>query len=382
MKHSIKRILSFLMAAALLGSTMLAYADEVDSSSTNQNGNSRIITEISGLESGSVYRLKHKNTGKYLTLNPSTGNVTIENAKGDDDTTQQWQFEFLPKNIPLSSGKFRSNYYFGEKYLDVSGSYNANNAQNTYLQNGTNVAIYDNGTTEYQSSQWVLEGNKLLAKMSRYSGNTDTYGSSYWKYLAPNPNGNGNVAQYGLSSLASGGAEWVYEKAIQDNEYANPLATGVYRLSQTYGQISIDGDVHTGVDIIDNAGAGVIYGRNVLAVADGTLSYYYAYNSTLGVFGGYGAYAHLLLPTGERIFYAHLSDFALGYHPPALGSGLVSGNQVAIATGIPVTKGTVIGKVGSTGWSSGAHLHLELRNSSNIDIDPSKLIQNMTIEKD
>ena len=379
MKHSIKRMLSFLAAAVLLGSTMLAYGAEAENTLTNQNRNSRIITEISGLEEGSVYRIKHKNTGKYLTLNPSTGNVTIESVKGDDDTTQQWQYSFCYVNSSLSYAKFRSNYYFGEKYLDVDGSFNSNNSLNTYLSDGTNVAVFDNGTSDYHSSQWVLEGNKLLAKRSRYYENTDTYSSKYWKYLAPNPNGNGNVAQYGLSSLASGAAEWVYEKAIQNNEYANPLPAGVYKLSQTYGQISINGDIHTGVDIVDSAGEGVIHGRDVLAVADGTLSYYYVYNSQLGVFGGLGAFAHLLLPTGERIFYGHLSDFAFGYHPPAYGSQLVSGNQVTVVTGIPVTKGTIIGKVGSTGWSSGAHLHLELRNSSNIAIDPSKLIQNMTI---
>ncbi len=58
--------------------------------------------------------------------------------------------------------------------------------------------------------------------------------------------------------------------------------------------------------------------------------------------GGYGNLVVILHPRGVRSMYAHLS-------------------RIGVRTGQSVVAGTAIGAVGSTGFSTGPHLHFELR---------------------
>ena len=77
------------------------------------------------------------------------------------------------------------------------------------------------------------------------------------------------------------------------------------------------------------------YGRSVVASAAGT-----AYNKSDP--GGYGNYVDVVHSGGWVTRYAHLSSYVVG-------------------NGTVVARGTVIGKVGSTGNSTGDHLHYEQR---------------------
>lgn len=58
----------------------------------------------------------------------------------------------------------------------------------------------------------------------------------------------------------------------------------------------------------------------------------------------------------------------------AMASAMSSGSYKTASVG-PVGAGDVIGAVGSTGLSSGPHLHLEVRNGSGVQVDPSGYIQ-------
>ncbi|MEG0229351.1 MAG: M23 family metallopeptidase, partial [Oscillospiraceae bacterium] len=90
-------------------------------------------------------------------------------------------------------------------------------------------------------------------------------------------------------------------------------------------------DFHTGIDI-----AGVnIYGKNIVASNDGVVSYVKNLNS------GYGK--HLMIDHGGGTYtlYAHTS-------------------AILVSPGQTVKKGQAIARVGSTGWSSGPHLHYEI----------------------
>ena len=96
---------------------------------------------------------------------------------------------------------------------------------------------------------------------------------------------------------------------------------------------------HAGEDI------GAPNGTPILAVDSGTVA--------LATYGsGYGNYVVISHGGSLSSLYGHMS-------------------AMAVSTGQSVNKGDVIGYVGSTGWSTGPHLHLEMRiNGSNVDPKP------------
>ena len=89
------------------------------------------------------------------------------------------------------------------------------------------------------------------------------------------------------------------------------------------------GRMHNGLDF------GADIGTPLYAVAAGTVT-------TASWNSGLGYHVKITLDTGEVVVYGHLS-------------------QVLASTGDRVEAGTKIGKVGSTGRSTGAHLHFEVR---------------------
>ncbi|MEQ1498389.1 MAG: M23 family metallopeptidase [Novosphingobium sp.] len=86
--------------------------------------------------------------------------------------------------------------------------------------------------------------------------------------------------------------------------------------------------MHAGIDF------GAAYGSPIYAVSDATVNF-------AGWHGGHGNYVRLNHPGGFATGYAHMS-------------------RIAVAPGSQVRAGQVIGYVGSTGLSTGPHLHYEL----------------------
>ena len=112
---------------------------------------------------------------------------------------------------------------------------------------------------------------------------------------------------------------------------------GYSKISSYYGWRFNNTDFHTGVDI---TGSGV-HGAKVVAANTGTVVHtnYCPYN---GYSYGYGTYLIVDHGGGITTLYAHLSD-------------------ITVKKGDIVVMGQQIGKVGNTGWSTGAHLHFEVR---------------------
>lgn len=96
---------------------------------------------------------------------------------------------------------------------------------------------------------------------------------------------------------------------------------------------------HNGTDF------GAAHGTPIKATGDGTVV-------SAGKNGGYGNMVVLNHPGGYSTRYAHMSRFAAGIRP-----------------GARVKEGQVIGYVGSTGLSTGPHLHYELRKGGRV-LDP------------
>ncbi len=119
-------------------------------------------------------------------------------------------------------------------------------------------------------------------------------------------------------------------------EFAWPVP-GYSSISSYYGWRFNGSDFHTGIDI---TGSGV-YGKSVKAANAGKVAFVQT-NYTAGV--GYGKYVIIDHGGGYATLYAHMSSISVD-----LGQWLAQGEEV--------------GKVGSTGWSTGPHLHFEIRQN-------------------
>ncbi len=112
---------------------------------------------------------------------------------------------------------------------------------------------------------------------------------------------------------------------------------GYSKISSYYGWRFDNTDYHTGMDI---TGSGV-HGAPVVAANTGTVVHTKTcpYN---GYSYGYGTYIIVDHGGGITTLYAHLS-------------------AIDVKVGDIVVMGEQIGRVGNTGWSTGAHLHFEVR---------------------
>ena len=107
-------------------------------------------------------------------------------------------------------------------------------------------------------------------------------------------------------------------------------------------QLELWFDFHKGVDL------GASCGTNIYAAASGTVIYAgYGWN------GGYGNYIIIEHANGLRTAYGHTLDGGL-----------------RVSTGQRVAVGALIAKVGTTGNSTGCHLHYEVRPSGWDTTDP------------
>jgi len=100
--------------------------------------------------------------------------------------------------------------------------------------------------------------------------------------------------------------------------------------------------VHRGVDYAAPSGT------PTYTVGDGVVEF-------AGVQGGYGNMVIVRHNNGHSTVYAHLS-------------------RIQVRKGQSVTQGQVLGAVGSTGWSTGPHLHFEFRVNG-VYTDPQRIIQ-------
>ena len=129
-------------------------------------------------------------------------------------------------------------------------------------------------------------------------------------------------------------------KTINDNRWSLPIAAGSYRLSAEYGQAGSywSSGYHTGLDFAAPSGT------PIQAVANGIVT-------STGYEGAYGNQTVVTLEDGTEIWYNHQTS-------------------ILVSVGDNVVAGQVIGSVGSTGNSTGPHLHLEVRPGGGDPVDP------------
>lgn len=172
---------------------------------------------------------------------------------------------------------------------------------------------------QQQQQQQQQNQNQSSGESDNNSGGSQGGGTQYDPEPAPSPQPNASGYTWPVPGFYYLSSEW--------NEDRNSYNHGA----------------------IDIAGSGIM-GATVVAADDG---YVFASNNSCphnwgkgdgncGCGGGYGNYVMIDHGNGKTTIYGHLTN-------------------AVVSTGQTVSKGQVIGYVGSTGWSSGPHLHFECR---------------------
>ena len=147
------------------------------------------------------------------------------------------------------------------------------------------------------------------------------------------------LAKKNQSSGSNSADDNVVPSAPSTSGYICPLA-GRSRSDITTGYYGYSG--HTGVDFARNS-KGAVEGKPVLAAKAGKVVTSTALRRPNGSYKSYGEYIVISHGDGTMTLYAHMQS----------GSRTVS-------AGTQVAQGQVIGQVGSTGNSTGPHLHFEV----------------------
>ena len=187
------------------------------------------------------------------------------------------------------------------------------------------------------------ESNKIQSVINKIDSNQSNLEATNAKIEKQIKDYNATLA----SMTTTNGTSFVYDGG--DFLWPTP---GYYRISAGFqSNDSVHRGHHNGVDITGN-GRGAIAGAKIVAISDGVVTrangscrHNYPKYGSCGCGGGNGNYVTINHGTKDgRTYvatYGHMSSIAVG-------------------AGATVKKGQVIGYVGTTGWSTGYHLHFGL----------------------
>ena len=133
-------------------------------------------------------------------------------------------------------------------------------------------------------------------------------------------------------------ADSAEKRADQIAENLWVLPTVGYHLTARFGQVGLWSSVHTGLDFAAPSGT------PIYAIANGVVT-------ETGYDGSYGNKTVETLPDGTEIWYCHQTSIGVG-----VGDKVIQSEQ--------------IGTVGSTGHTTGPHVHIEVRPGGGDPVDP------------
>lgn len=220
---------------------------------------------------------------------------------------------------------------------------NSADAQNALENLELESKEIDNQIKAYYAAQEAAaaKATEEAAQKSQSNNNSESSNSSQTSSgNSSESNTNNSSNENNNSGNGSSGGE------ISSSGYTWPVP-GFYYLSSEWNEDRTTYN-HGAIDI---AGGGIM-GARVVAADGGTVAYTYsscthnwgkgnAYDE-FGCGGGYGNYVMIDHGNGKMTIYAHLTS-------------------VAVSAGQYVSKGQTVGSVGSTGNSTGPHLHFECR---------------------
>lgn len=123
---------------------------------------------------------------------------------------------------------------------------------------------------------------------------------------------------------------------LEKNAWVLPMAG--YHLTATFGEYGLWASMHTGLDFAAPSGT------PIYAMAGGVVT-------SVGYDGAYGNKTVITLEDGTELWFCHQTSYT-------------------VSVGEQVRSGELIGYVGSTGNTTGPHLHLEVRPGAGDPVDP------------
>lgn len=257
-------------------------------------------------------------------------------TKLDELSTQKESLEADKKDLETQQSSLKSDQDEFNKLISDNDEILKNlYASNSKAQNSLESAALKSDEIESKISEYYAAQKAAAEQAARaaQSSSSSSGGSS----------GSSSSSSSGSSSSGSSSSGSSSVIVPSGSGFAWPTPGFVSRSSEWFEDREVYN--HGGIDI---AGAGIM-GTPVVAAADGTViatnsscTHNWGKSYSCGCGGGYGNYVMISHAGGKMTVYGHLTS-------------------LTVSTGQSVSRGQIIGYVGSTGNSTGPHLHYECR---------------------
>lgn len=256
-------------------------------------------------------------------------------TKLDELSTKKEALEADKKDLETQQASLKSDQDEFNKLISDNDEILKNlYASNSEAQNSLESAALQSDEIEAKISQYYAAQKAAAEHAAQASQSSSSSGSS----SSSSSSSSSGSSSSGSSSLGSSSVI-----VPSGSGFAWPTPGFVSRSSEWFEDREVYN--HGGIDI---AGAGIM-GTPVVAAADGTVvatnsscTHNWGKSYSCGCGGGYGNYVMISHAGGKMTVYGHLTS-------------------LTVSSGQTVSRGQVIGYVGSTGNSTGPHLHYECR---------------------
>lgn len=256
-------------------------------------------------------------------------------TKLDELSTKKKSLEADKKDLETQQASLKSDQDEFNKLISDNDEILKNlYASNSEAQNSLESAALQSDEIEAKISEYYAAQKAAAEQAAKASQSSSSSGSS-------SSSSSSSSSGSSSSGSSSSGSSSVIVPSGSGFAWPTP---GFVSLSSEWFE---DREVynHGGIDI---AGAGIM-GTPVVAAADGTVvatnsscTHNWGKSYSCGCGGGYGNYVMISHAGGKMTVYGHLTS-------------------LTVSSGQSVSRGQVIGYVGSTGNSTGPHLHYECR---------------------
>lgn len=256
-------------------------------------------------------------------------------TKLDELSTKKKSLEADKKDLETQQASLKSDQDEFNKLISDNDEILKNlYASNSEAQNSLESAALQSDEIEAKISQYYAAQKAAAEHAAQASQSSSSSGSS---------SSSSSSSSSGSSSSGSSSSGSSSVIVPSGSGFAWPTPGFVSRSSEWFEDREVYN--HGGIDI---AGAGIM-GTPVVAAADGTVvatnsscTHNWGKSNSCGCGGGYGNYVMISHAGGKMTVYGHLTS-------------------LTVSSGQSVSRGQVIGYVGSTGNSTGPHLHYECR---------------------